>query len=61
MQHTHGTGVLAGRVFGCMENLSTLIRMESTRETQGKVTQETHYYISDEKQEKASYFDALAR
>jgi predicted transposase YbfD/YdcC len=43
------------------KNLSTLIRMESIREVQGKVTQETRYYISDEKQEKAAYFNALVR
>jgi predicted transposase YbfD/YdcC len=43
------------------KNLSTLIRMEFARKTQGKVTRETRYYISDEKQETAAYFSALIR
>lgn len=43
------------------KNLGTIIRLESTREIQGKVTHETRYYISDEQQEKAAYFNALIR
>lgn len=43
------------------KNIGTIIRLEARREIQGKVTQETRYYISDEKGESASYFGSLIR
>jgi len=43
------------------ENIKTIIRMESTREIQGKVTQETRYYISDEQEINAAYYSSLVR
>lgn len=43
------------------KNLGTVIRLESKREIQGKITQETHYYISDEKENNAAYFLSLIR
>lgn len=43
------------------KNLGTIIRLEARREVQGKVTQETRYYISDEKEESAAYFCSLIR
>lgn len=43
------------------KGLHTIIRIESTREVKGKSTQETRYYISDEKELSAKYFNALAR
>lgn len=43
------------------KELHTIIRIESTREVKGKTTQETRYYISDEKELSAKYFNALAR
>lgn len=42
-------------------NLKTLIRIEATREVKGKVTQETRYYISDEQETKAVYYNSLVR
>lgn len=43
------------------KGLQTIARIQSTREIQGKATQETRYYISDEDESKAAYFNALAR
>ena len=43
------------------KNLETIIRLEARREVQGKVTQETRYYISDEKEVGAAYFSSLIR
>lgn len=43
------------------KNLSTIVKIESIRETQDAATHETRYYISDEKEPKASYYAALAR
>jgi predicted transposase YbfD/YdcC len=42
-------------------NLRTIIKVEATRELQGKTTNETRYYISDEAEPKAAYFNALVR
>jgi len=42
-------------------NLNTIVRIESIREIQGKTTQEVRYYISDEPETKAAYYQALAR
>lgn len=42
-------------------NLRTIVRIESNREIQGKTTQEVRYYISDELETKASYFQSLIR
>ena len=42
-------------------NLKTIVRIESSREIQGKASQEVRYYISDEQETKASYFHALVR
>lgn len=42
-------------------NLKTLIRVEAMREVQGKTTQEVRYYISDEQEPKAAYFNSLVR
>jgi predicted transposase YbfD/YdcC len=43
------------------KGLSTIVRVESTRETQGKVTRDTRYYISDENGCDAAYFGGLVR
>lgn len=43
------------------KNLGAIIRLEARREVQGKVTQETRYYISDEKEDGAAYFCSLIR
>lgn len=43
------------------KNLGTIIRLEARREIQGKITQETRYYISDEKENSAIYFCLLVR
>lgn len=43
------------------KGLQTIIRIEATREIQGKTTKEIRYYISDENQGDAAYFNALAR
>lgn len=43
------------------KGLGTIIKMESSREIRGKKTEETRYYISDEKDLKASYFQKLIR
>lgn len=43
------------------KNLGTIIRSDAKREVQGKVTLETRYYISDEKESSAAYFSSLIR
>jgi predicted transposase YbfD/YdcC len=43
------------------KSLQTIIRIQTTREIKGKSTDEIRYYISDESQERAAYFNALAR
>lgn len=43
------------------KNLKTIIRIEATREIQGKTTRETRYYISDEEELRASYYASLIR
>lgn len=43
------------------KNLRTIIRLETTRDIKGKVTRETRYYISDEKEGSAAYFNSLIR
>lgn len=43
------------------KNLETIIRIEATREIQGKVTTQIRYYISDEKEVKAAYFNSIVR
>lgn len=42
-------------------NLSTIVKIVSTREIKGIVTQDTRYYISDESEPKAAYYNSLAR
>lgn len=43
------------------KGLSTLIRIESKRETKGKTTCDVRYYVSDESEPRASYYAALIR
>ena len=43
------------------KGIQTIIRINATREVQGKTTFETRYYISDEQEIKAAYFNSLAR
>lgn len=43
------------------KNLGTIIRLEARREVQGKVTLETRYYLSDEKEDSAAYFCLFIR
>jgi predicted transposase YbfD/YdcC len=43
------------------ENINTLVKIESKREIKGSTHEETRYYISDEKGEPASYYQALVR
>lgn len=43
------------------KKLNTIIRVETRRETQGKIANETRYYISDERIESAAYFYSLVR
>lgn len=52
---------LMGETISSWKGLQTIIRIQTTREMQGKATQETRYYISDENEPKAAYFNALAR
>lgn len=43
------------------KSLSTVIRIEFTREIKDKVTRDTRYYISDETEAKATYYASLVR
>lgn len=43
------------------KNLSTIVKIESIREIKDRTTRDIRYYISDEKEPKASYYAALAR
>lgn len=43
------------------KNLSTIIKVESTREMVDRTTHEIRYYISDEEHPKASYYTSLVR
>jgi predicted transposase YbfD/YdcC len=43
------------------KNVSTLIKIEASREIKGVLHQETRYYISDEKISEPSYYLALSR
>ena len=43
------------------KNLSTIVKIESIREIKDRITRDIRYYISDEKEPKASYYAALAR
>ena len=43
------------------KNVSTLIKIDASREIKGVVKQETRYYISDETAENPAYYLALAR
>jgi len=42
-------------------DLSTLVKIESSREVKGVRTEDTRYYISDEQITSASYYNTLAR
>lgn len=43
------------------KDLTTLVKLESTREMKGKVTKEIRYYISNENIDKARYYSSLIR
>jgi predicted transposase YbfD/YdcC len=43
------------------KNVNTLVKIESKREIKGSIHEETRYYISDEKEESSSYYQALVR
>jgi predicted transposase YbfD/YdcC len=43
------------------KNVSTLVRIESVRETKSGISMEVRYYISDEQISNAAYFNQLAR
>jgi predicted transposase YbfD/YdcC len=43
------------------KNITTLIKIEASREIKGILQEETRYYISDEKEDKPAYYNALAR
>jgi predicted transposase YbfD/YdcC len=43
------------------KNLETLVRIEATREIKGIILHEVRYYISDETEQSAAYYKALAR
>ena len=49
------------RVMMKWKDLTTLVRVEASREIKGVLSQETRYYISDENINKASYYQDLAR
>jgi predicted transposase YbfD/YdcC len=52
---------LMGETVARWKGLATIVRIVSTREIKGHVTQDIRYYISDEKETNAAYFNALAR
>jgi predicted transposase YbfD/YdcC len=43
------------------KGIATIVRIVSTRQFKGHVTQDIRYYISDEQETNAAYFNALAK
>lgn len=54
-------GFLLQENLSAWKDLSTLVKIESTRESKGVKTRETRYYISNEEIGNASYYNALVR
>ncbi len=64
---TRSCSILPAKDFLMDENLTpwkditTLIKIEATREIRGILTKDTRYYISDESVKNAAYYNSLAR
>lgn len=64
---TRKCSILRAKVFLLEENilawkdLTTLIRVDASREVNDVITKETRYYISDENIDNASYYNSLVR
>ncbi|MDR3327219.1 MAG: hypothetical protein LBT04_03695 [Prevotellaceae bacterium] len=43
------------------KNVTTLVKIEASRKIKGVKHEEIRYYVSDEAEEKASYYNALAK
>lgn len=61
MLHSSCKGISACGNYSILEGTGTIIKIESSREINGKTTNETRYYISDEIGLSASYFQKLIR